>query len=51
MLKDPENRPERRTRQLWSLLCLEMWSQTYRDRPREALEEPVASVPGWTPRA
>ena len=50
MLRDPDSRAERRTRQIWSLLCLEMWSQTYRDRPRESYVEPASSVPGWAPR-
>jgi asparagine synthase (glutamine-hydrolysing) len=51
MLRDPENRPERRTKQLWTLLCLEMWSQTFRDRPRAAFAEPVSTIPGWTAHA
>jgi asparagine synthase (glutamine-hydrolysing) len=40
-------RGERRVRQLWVLLCLEMWFQCYVDRPREAIEAPSRSVPGW----
>ena len=51
MLRDPENRAERRTKQLWTLLCLEMWSQTFRDRPRAAFAEPVSTIPGWATRA
>jgi len=30
-------RDEHRTRQVWALVCLELWFQTYVDRPREAL--------------
>ncbi len=43
-LSDVGSRDERRTRQTWALLCLELWAQTYVDRPREALAQPI---PAW----
>ncbi|HYM81455.1 MAG TPA: asparagine synthase (glutamine-hydrolyzing) [Candidatus Limnocylindria bacterium] len=36
-------RDERRARQVWALVCLELWAQTFLDRPREALGAPLAS--------
>ncbi len=32
---------ERHGRQLWALLCLELWAQCYLDRPREAFGQPA----------
>jgi asparagine synthase (glutamine-hydrolysing) len=37
-------RDERRARQLWALVCLELWAQAYLDRPREALDHPLAAA-------
>jgi asparagine synthase (glutamine-hydrolysing) len=39
-------RDERRVRQVWALVCLELWAQTYLDRPRESLDRPLAALPG-----
>ena len=44
-------RGDRRAKRLWALVCLELWAQTYVDRPREAYDaslagpEPGSSVP------
>ena len=46
LVHDQELRDERRTRQIWALMCLEVWFQTYVDRPREALDGWARSVPG-----
>ncbi len=37
LLSDTYMPADRRARQLWALLCLELWAQTYVDRPRETL--------------
>ena len=37
-------RDDRRARRLWALVCLELWAQSYADRPREALAAPIE---GW----
>ena len=42
LLDDRGLRPERRTRRLWALLCLELWARTCLDRPRERMGEPAA---------
>jgi asparagine synthase (glutamine-hydrolysing) len=34
-------RDERRARQAWALVCLELWAQTFVDRPRETLDGPM----------
>ena len=34
-------RDDRRARQVFALVCLELWAQTYADRPREALDAPL----------
>jgi asparagine synthase (glutamine-hydrolysing) len=34
-----------RTRRLWAMVCLELWAQSYLDRPRSALDAP-AERPG-----
>jgi asparagine synthase (glutamine-hydrolysing) len=34
-------RDERRARQTWALVCLELWAQTFVDRPRETLGGPM----------
>ena len=41
-------RDERRVRQVWALVCLELWAQTYLDRPRESLDRPLAALPAGT---
>jgi len=35
-------RETHRARQVWSLVCLELWAQTYLDRPGDAFREPLA---------
>ncbi len=34
-------RTERRARQAWALVCLELWAQTYLDRPGEGMATPL----------
>jgi len=46
-LKDTGSRGDRRTKQTWALLCLELWAQTFVDRPREALDGPLGA---WNTR-
>jgi asparagine synthase (glutamine-hydrolysing) len=41
ILADRTTRPERVTRRLWALVCLELWAQAYVDRPREQLAVPA----------
>jgi asparagine synthase (glutamine-hydrolysing) len=45
LLADRTTRPERLTRRLWALVCLELWAQTYLDRPREQLSAPAELGP------
>jgi asparagine synthase (glutamine-hydrolysing) len=45
VLEGPGLRDERRVRQVWALVCLELWAQTYLDRPRESLDRPLAALP------
>jgi asparagine synthase (glutamine-hydrolysing) len=47
LLHDTRGRGQRRTRQIWALLCLEMWFQTFVDRPRDTQTGPLARFPGW----
>jgi len=42
VLADGGLREDRRARQVFALVNLELWAQTYLDRPREALEAPLA---------
>lgn len=42
VLADRVTRPERLTRRLWALVCLELWAQAYLDRPRERYAAPAA---------
>jgi asparagine synthase (glutamine-hydrolysing) len=52
MLEDPGARDERRARQVWALVCLELWAQTYVDRPGESMAEPLPPLlVGGTPAA
>jgi len=41
VLADGGLREERRARQVFALVMLELWAQTYLDRPREALDTPL----------
>jgi asparagine synthase (glutamine-hydrolysing) len=41
VLDDRGARDTRRARQIWALVCLELWAQTYVDRPREQLTGPA----------
>jgi asparagine synthase (glutamine-hydrolysing) len=36
-------RDDRRARQAWALVCLELWAQTFVDRPRESLAGPSSA--------
>ena len=45
VVEGPGPRDERRARQMWALVCLELWAQTYLDRPREQLVMPLLSLP------
>jgi asparagine synthase (glutamine-hydrolysing) len=44
LLAGGQARDERRARQLWTLVCLELWAQTFVDRPREALDRPLPAA-------
>jgi asparagine synthase (glutamine-hydrolysing) len=37
-------RDEKRAVQVWSLVCLELWAQTYLDRPGDRFVEPIATL-------
>jgi asparagine synthase (glutamine-hydrolysing) len=37
-------RDERRVRQVWALVCLELWAQSFLDRPRESLDRPLTAL-------
>ncbi|MBI1797524.1 MAG: asparagine synthase (glutamine-hydrolyzing) [Candidatus Eisenbacteria bacterium] len=43
-------RDERRAYQVWSLVCLELWAQTYLDRAGDAIAEPLAALPTFDRR-
>jgi asparagine synthase (glutamine-hydrolysing) len=45
VIEAPGNRDERRVRQVWALVCLELWAQTMLDRPAEAMVAPLESLP------
>jgi asparagine synthase (glutamine-hydrolysing) len=45
-ISDSASRDERRSQQTWTLICLELWAQTYLDRPREALSTPMTQWAG-----
>jgi asparagine synthase (glutamine-hydrolysing) len=49
VLDDPGPRPERRARQAWALVCLELWARTYLDRDRDALTAPLAALSPGAP--
>ena len=40
VLRGGGRRDDRRARQVFTLLCLELWARTWVDRPREALAQP-----------
>ena len=44
LLADRGARAGRRVRQVWALVCLELWAQTYLDRPPAALASPLAGI-------
>ena len=44
VLRDGGAREDRRARQVLALVCLELWAQTYLDRPRDRLAPPLAGV-------
>ncbi len=46
LLADTASRDDRRTKQIWTLTCLELWAQTYVDRAREELAEPLTTWAG-----
>ena len=41
VLEGPGARDERRARQVWALVCLELWAQTYVDRAGEGMADPL----------
>jgi asparagine synthase (glutamine-hydrolysing) len=41
LLAGAGRRGERGVRQVWALLCLELWAQTYLDRPGDGMAEPL----------
>lgn len=41
VLKGEGARDDKQARQVFTLVCLELWAQTWLDRPRESLAEPV----------
>jgi asparagine synthase (glutamine-hydrolysing) len=43
LLRAPVSGDERRARQVWALVCLELWAQTFLDRSRESLSAPLAT--------
>jgi asparagine synthase (glutamine-hydrolysing) len=45
VLTGPGGRDPRRARQVWALVCLELWAQSYVDRPGEGMAEPLPSLP------
>jgi asparagine synthase (glutamine-hydrolysing) len=45
LIDSPLSHEGRRERQLWALLCLELWSQTFLDRPADAMAQPLAELP------
>lgn len=44
VLTDRGLREERRARQAFALVVLELWAQTFLDRPREALDAPLPAA-------
>ena len=49
VLESPDRRPDARARQVWTLLCLELWAQTYVDRTADAVAAPLE--PAWSTRS
>ncbi|HTO92080.1 MAG TPA: asparagine synthase (glutamine-hydrolyzing) [Candidatus Sulfotelmatobacter sp.] len=41
VVESPGMRDQRRVRQVWALVCLELWAQCYLDRPAAALDQPL----------
>jgi asparagine synthase (glutamine-hydrolysing) len=46
LLSGPAADPERRAKQIFALVVLELWAQTYLDRPRSQLEGPLGGFAG-----
>ena len=46
LLDTPGPDPERRAKQIFALVVLELWAQTYLDRPREQLDGPLGGFEG-----
>jgi asparagine synthase (glutamine-hydrolysing) len=42
LLRAPGPLEERQAKQMFALVCLELWARTYLDRPREALDSPLS---------
>ena len=49
VLESRERRPDAHARQVWTLLCLELWAQTYVDRAGDGVAAPLE--PAWTSRS
>jgi asparagine synthase (glutamine-hydrolysing) len=47
VLSGRDTRETLRARQVWSLVCLELWAQTYLDRPGDAIRDPLAPAPAF----
>ena len=44
VLESPGPRAERRVPQVWAMVCLELWAQTYVDRNSRELDAPLAAL-------
>ena len=44
LIDAPARHPDRHARQVFALVCLELWAQTYVDRPRDSLTAPLATM-------
>jgi asparagine synthase (glutamine-hydrolysing) len=51
LLTGADRRLEHGARQIWTLVCLELWAQSYLDRPGEGMREPLPATAGGTPAA
>jgi asparagine synthase (glutamine-hydrolysing) len=45
LVSNPSSQEGRRERHLWALVCLELWCQTYLDRPASAAAAPMTEIP------
>jgi asparagine synthase (glutamine-hydrolysing) len=50
-LRAPAARGDRGARRLWALVCLELWAQTFLDRPRDRLDAPLPARAAAAPTA